>query len=101
MLKKLKLNSSMNTYMALVGAERARSLGRQPAAAGDRPGLLAVGLHTSGESTLNMGCGLLPHISNLFTLPWGLRILTGPFVWLPIRFSVQTLPQILPFRWAQ
>ena len=46
----------------------------------------------------DMGCGLLPDISNLFTLPWGLRILTGPFVWLPIRSSVQTLPRILPFR---
>lgn len=54
--------------------------------------------HCPAESALNMGCGLLPHISNLFTLPWGLRILTGPFVWLQIRFSVQTLPQILPFR---
>lgn len=45
-----RFSFGVRTELALVGAERARSLGRQPAAAGDRPGLLAVGLHTSEDT---------------------------------------------------
>ena len=46
----VRFSFGVRTELALVGAERARSLRRQPAAAGDRPGLLAVGLHTSEDT---------------------------------------------------